>query len=60
MYLIDFGLSSVSISTHSGLEEKIIDLFVIKRAIITSNPKSEELIYKAMNIYEKNVKMEMK
>ena len=56
MYLIDFGLSSVALSTNSGLEDKAVDLYVLKRAIISSNPKSEELFDKAMNIYEKKSK----
>ena len=53
MYLIDFGLSSVSISTSQNLEDKAVDLYVLKRAMISSNPKSEELFDKAMNIYKK-------
>ena len=52
MYLIDFGLSSVSISTSQSLEDKAVDLYVLKRAMISSNPKSEELFDKAMNIYK--------
>ena len=56
MYLIDFGLSSVALSTSSSLEDKAVDLYVLKRAIISSNPKSEELFNKAMDIYEKNCK----
>ena len=54
MYLIDFGLSSVSLSVTSRLEDKAVDLYVLKRAIISSNPKSEELFEKAMDIYKKN------
>ena len=56
MYLIDFGLSSVTLSTSASLEDKAVDLYVLKRAIISSNPKSEELFEKAMNIYEKKCK----
>ena len=56
MYLIDFGLSSVALSTNSSLEDKAVDLYVLKRAIISSNPKSDELFEKAMNIYKKNCK----
>ena len=52
MYLIDFGLSSVSTSTSSSLEDKAVDLYVLKRAIISSNPKSEELFEKAMIVYK--------
>jgi TP53 regulating kinase-like protein len=56
MYLIDFGLSSVALSTTSGIEDKAVDLYVLKRAIISSNPKSEDLFEKAMDIYQKNCK----
>ena len=56
MYLIDFGLSSVAVSKNSGLEDKAVDLYVLKSAIISSNPKSEELFDKAMSIYEKKTK----
>lgn len=52
MYLIDFGLSSVALSTTSGIEDKAVDLYVLKRAIISSNPKSEDLFEKAMDIYK--------
>ena len=53
MYLIDFGLSSVAESSSSNLEDKAVDLYVLKRAIISSNPKGEELFDNAMKIYEK-------
>ena len=56
MYLIDFGLSSVALNTAAGTEDKAVDLYVLKRAIISSNPKSEELFEKAMDIYKKNCK----
>ena len=56
MYLIDFGLSSVTLSTTSSMEDKAVDLYVLKRAIISSNPKSEELFEKAMNIYQDKCK----
>ena len=56
MYLIDFGLSSVTLSTSSSIEDKAVDLYVLKRAIISSNPKSEELFEKAMNVYQNNCK----
>ena len=52
MYLIDFGLSSVALSTTSSLEDKAVDLYVLKRAIISSNPNSEELFEKSMETYE--------
>ena len=54
MYLIDFGLSFMSLSVTSRLEDKAVDLYVLKRAIISSNPKSEELFEKAMDIYKRN------
>ena len=56
MYLIDFGLSAVTLSTSSSIEDKAVDLYVLKRAIISSNPKSEELFEKAMNVYQNNCK----
>lgn len=39
-YLIDFGLSYVS----QVIEDKAVDLYVLKRAIISSNPRSEEIV----------------
>jgi tRNA A-37 threonylcarbamoyl transferase component Bud32 len=39
-YLIDFGLSYVDSKT----EDKAVDLYVLKRAIISANPKSEEIV----------------
>ena len=54
MYLIDFGLSAVTLSTSSSIEDKAVDLYVLKRAIISSNPKSEELFEMAMDIYKNN------
>ena len=56
MHLIDFGLSSVAINTACSMEDKAVDLYVLKRAIISSNPKSEELFEKAMEIYQKKCK----
>lgn len=38
------------------MEDKAVDLYVLKRAIISSNPKSEELFEKAMEIYQKKCK----
>lgn len=40
IYFIDFGLSYIS--PHS--EDKAVDLYVLKRAIISSNPKSELIV----------------
>lgn len=39
-YLIDFGLSYIS----TLIEDKAVDLYVLKRAIISANPKSEEIV----------------
>lgn len=39
-YLIDFGLSYIS---HM-IEDKAVDLYVLKRAIISANPRSEEVV----------------
>jgi TP53 regulating kinase-like protein len=47
-YIIDFGLSYVS----SNVEDKAVDLYVLKRAIISANPKSEEVFDKMMEVYE--------
>jgi TP53 regulating kinase-like protein len=47
-YIIDFGLSYVS----SNIEDKAVDLYVLKRAIISANTKSEEVFDKMMGIYE--------
>lgn len=52
MYLIDFGLSSVSNSFQGGIEDKAVDLYVLKRAIVSSNPKSEEIFEKVLDIYQ--------
>jgi TP53 regulating kinase-like protein len=46
-YLIDFGLSYIS----SNIEDKAVDLYVLKRAIISANPKSEEVFDKMMVVY---------
>lgn len=45
-YLIDFGLSYTSIT----IEDKAVDLYVLKRAIISANPKSEEIVSKIFYI----------
>jgi TP53 regulating kinase-like protein len=39
-YLIDFGLSYIS----QVVEDKAVDLYVLKRAIISANPQSEEIV----------------
>ena len=41
-YLIDFGLSYIS----QVIEDKAVDLYVLKRAIISANPRSEEIVKK--------------
>jgi len=48
--MIDFGLSFVSVS----IEDKAVDLYVLKRAIISANPKSEEIFEKFVEVYQKN------
>ena len=53
MYLIDFGLSSMSNSLASGIEDKAVDLYVLKRAIVSSNPKSEDMFDKMLQNYSK-------
>jgi TP53 regulating kinase-like protein len=40
LYLIDFGLSFVS----GKLEDKAVDIYVLKRAFISTHPGSEELV----------------
>jgi len=39
-YLIDFGLSYVAV----GVEDKAVDLYVLKKAMISVNPKTEEIV----------------
>lgn len=48
LYMIDFGLSYVS--QHN--EDKAVDLYVLRRAIISSNPKSEEIFEKMLEKYK--------
>jgi tRNA A-37 threonylcarbamoyl transferase component Bud32 len=40
LFLIDFGLSYVS----NNIEDKAVDLYVLKRAIISANAKSKEIV----------------
>ena len=42
IYLIDFGLSYHS----QNVEDKAVDLYVLKRAIISANTKSVEIVIK--------------
>lgn len=46
LYLIDFGLSFTSVH----IEDKAVDLYVLKRAVISSNPKSEEVVRNFLNL----------
>ena len=39
-YIIDFGLSFVS----GKIEDKAVDIYVLKRAFISTHPGSEELV----------------
>ena len=41
-YLIDFGLSFVS----GKIEDKAVDIYVLKKAFISTHPGSEELVIK--------------
>jgi tRNA A-37 threonylcarbamoyl transferase component Bud32 len=50
-YLIDFGLSYIS----QVIEDKAVDLYVLKRAIISANPKSEEIVRGLINNIFKNL-----
>ena len=49
--MIDFGLSSVS----SKLEDKAVDLYVLKRAFISTHPGSEFLFDKIIESYKAKV-----
>lgn len=48
LYLIDFGLSYVS----TNIEDKAVDLYVLKRAIISANAKSKEIFDKILESYK--------
>jgi TP53 regulating kinase and related kinases len=47
LYLIDFGLSSCS---HKG-EDKAVDLYVLKRAMISLHPGSDQLFENLLEKY---------
>lgn len=47
-YFIDFGLSYVSQEN----EDKAVDLYVLRRAIISANPKSEEIFNQILEKYK--------
>lgn len=51
LYMIDFGLSSVS----SKIEDKAVDLYVLKRAFISTHPGSEPLFEKIIESYKTKV-----
>ena len=47
-YMIDFGLSSVS----NKIEDKAVDIYVLKRAFISSHPGSENLFEMLLKNYQ--------
>ena len=49
LYLIDFGLSFVS----NKIEDKAVDIYVLKRAFISTHPGSEPLWEKILEEYRK-------
>ena len=51
VYLIDFGLSFVS----SKAEDKGVDLYVFKRALISTHPGSESLFDHFLKVYLEKV-----
>jgi TP53 regulating kinase-like protein len=50
VYLIDFGLSFVS----GKIEDKAVDIYVLKRAFISTHPGSEELFEKILDKYKES------
>ena len=48
LYIIDFGLSFVS----GKIEDKAVDIYVLKRAFISTHPGSEELFQKVIEKYK--------
>jgi TP53 regulating kinase and related kinases len=48
VYLIDFGLSFVS----GKIEDKAVDIYVLKRAFISTHPGSEALFEKILDKYK--------
>ena len=48
LYFIDFGLSSVS----SKVEDKAVDIYVLKRAFISTHPGSEALFDQILEKYK--------
>ena len=51
LYMIDFGLSSVS----TKIEDKAVDIYVLKRAFISTHPGSEPFFAKILDHYSKLV-----
>ena len=49
LYFIDFGLSSVS----TKIEDKAVDIYVLKRALISTHPGSEVLWDRILEEYKK-------
>ena len=49
LYIIDFGLSSIS---HK-IEDKATDIYVLKRALISTHPGSEDLWERILEEYRK-------
>jgi TP53 regulating kinase-like protein len=47
VYLIDFGLSFVS----GKIEDKAVDIYVLKRAFISTHPGSEQLFDRILDKY---------
>ena len=47
LYFIDFGLSQVS----NKIEDKAVDIYVLKRAFISTHPGTEELFEKVVLKY---------
>ena len=48
LYFIDFGLSFVS----GKIEDKAVDIYVLKRAFISTHPGSEDLFEKVIQRYK--------
>mmetsp|Transcript_39622 Transcript_39622/g.60661 ORF Transcript_39622/g.60661 Transcript_39622/m.60661 type:complete len:211 (-) Transcript_39622:39-671(-) len=51
LFLIDFGLSKVS----SKVEDKGVDIYVLKRAMVSTHPGSEGMFDKILEIYKEEV-----
>lgn len=48
LFVIDFGLAT----TSSKLEDKAVDIYVLKRAFISTHPGSESLFDRILAVYE--------